>query len=298
MEKIQKSIKVKKSFSLAQFLTMVFFILYTATIIFMFSWAFINAVKDPLLYYANSWNIPSSPTFANFITAYDYFRYPITDAYGVWYAKLPDMFLNSVLYAGGGALASCLTIALTAYLTARFPYKLSKIIYVVCFVALILPIIGNLPSQLQIAKALGLYDSIVGMWIMRANFLSTYYLIFHAFFSSIPQSYFEAAKIDGANNWQILIQIAVPFAVKLFTAVYILVFIGMWNDYETPNMWLPSHPVLSVGLLNFSESTEGAISSMPVQLAGALIVSLPAFLLFFVFRNTLVGNVTMGGLKE
>lgn len=294
---IEKTKKIS-SFSPTQFLSLLFFILYTISILFMFGWAIINSVKDPLDYYSDSWNFPSKPTFENFVTAYRYFRYPITDSIGVWYAMMPDMFLNSLLYAGGCAFASCITIAITAYLTARYNYKLSRIIYVVCLIALVLPIIGNLPSQLHVAKFFGLYDSIIGMWIMRANFLSTYYLIFHALFSSVPQSYFEAAKIDGANNLQIMWNIGVPFGFKLFIAVYILVFIGIWNDFETPNMWLPTHPVLSVGLLKFGESTEGAVSSMPVQLAGALIVSIPAFLLFFVFRNTLVGNVAVGGLKE
>jgi len=294
-----KKNSIKEKPSIFRGLTFIFFVLYTITIIFMFSWAFINSFKTDIEFYISVWNLPEFFSIDNYLIAIENFEVQVTDTiHGATMIGFFRMCLNSILYALGCAIAQITTILITSYLTAKFDYKYSKILYGVCFVCLILPIIGNTPSQLMFARFFKLYDSIVGMWILKANFLSTYYLIFHAFFRSVPDAYFEAAKIDGANNFQMLIRIAFPFASKLFMTLVILVFIGIWNDYETPNMWLPNHPVVAVGLLQYNQSTAPAISSTPMKLAGSLIVSVPAFLVFFIFRNTLIGNISNGGLKE
>ena len=114
----------------------------------------------------------------------------------------------------------------------------------------------------------------------------------------MPQDYMDAAKVDGANNYSVYFRIALPMASKMFLTIALLVFVGKWNEYEGPTLFLPSHPVLAVGLINYSNSYKADVSNIPMKLAGALIVSLPMFIIFLCFRNKLMGNISMGGLKE
>ena len=66
-------------------------------------------------------------------------------------------------------------------------------------------------------------------------------------------------------------------------------FIANWNDFQTPLLYLPSHPTLAVGLFNFQGSTVNDISSTPLKLAGALMVFIPTFIIFIFFTKTTYG---------
>ena len=125
-------------------------------------------------------------------------------------AEMPDgsqqevalwsLYTNGLLYALGCAFAQTAVACVTAYFCARYKYKFSKIMYGTVLVVMIIPIVGSLPSEIQMAKTLRLYNQMWGLWIMKANFLGMYFLVFYEYFKSLPDSYTEAAKIDGAGN--------------------------------------------------------------------------------------------------
>ena len=87
---------------------------------------------------------------------------------------------------------------------------------------MILPIIGAMPSELRILKSIGLYDTIFSGWILRANFLGVYFLVFHANFKAIPHSYAEAARIDGASKIQQVWHITLPGLLPTIVLMLIL----------------------------------------------------------------------------
>ena len=161
----------------------------------------------------------------------------------------------------------------------------------------LLPVVGSLPSQIQIAKDLNLYDSIWGMWLMKANFLSMYLLIFQGMFKAVPNDYTEAAKMDGASNFTICFKIMMPLVSKSFFTVYLLNFIGFWNDYQTPLIFMPNHPTVAYGLYLFNRSTDGALSTIPMKLTGSMIVMIPILIIFLIFQKRLTENELGGGIK-
>ena len=110
--------------------------------------------------------------FENYPIAFFNFYVQVEAGSGYRNVYMPEQFLNSILYAGGSALFATFIPCITGYLTAKFDYKFSRILTVVVIVCITLPIVGSLPSQIQVAKNLKLYDSIWGMWVMKANFLS------------------------------------------------------------------------------------------------------------------------------
>lgn len=68
-------------------------------------------------------------------------------------------------------------------------------------ITMVIPVVGSLPAEIRMAQSLGLYDQIWGMWILKANFLGMYFLVFYNIFKALPASYTEAAKIDGAREY-------------------------------------------------------------------------------------------------
>ena len=80
-----------------------------------------------------------------------------------------------------------------AYATARFDFRLSNVIYGIVLVTMVLPIVGNLPAEIQMTRQLHIYDTMWGAWILKANFLGMYYLVFFATFRGVPAALSEAA---------------------------------------------------------------------------------------------------------
>ncbi len=211
--------------------------------------------------------------------------------------SIPDMLGNSVIYSTLSSLAFTLCPVIVAYATARFKYGLSKIVYGFVIVTMALPIVGSMASEIRMLWNLGVYDTIFSMVILRFNFLSIYYLILHAQFSSIPMDYSESAKVDGASNFRTMVQIIIPQSINTIVTVFVLSFITYWNDYQIPLLYLPSYPTASFGIYDFVYNPNGASSLVPNQMAAILILTLPIVLVFIIFNKRIRVSVAMGGIK-
>ena len=147
------------------------------------------------------------------------------------------------------------------------------------------------------AKALGLFDKFYGLWLMKANFLGLYFLVFHGIFKTLPMAYTEAAKIDGAGNLAVLLRIILPLVRNTFFTIMLINFIAFWNDYQTPLIYMPSYPTIALGMFYMASTTENGLSTVPMRMTGAMLMLIPILVLFLCFHKRLLGNLTVGGLK-
>ena len=183
------------------------------------------------------------------------------------------------------------------YATARFRYKFSEYIYAFVLITMALPIVGSMPSEIAVAQKLRIFDTMPGMWILRANFLNTYFLIFYAQFRMIPRDYTEAAKIDGTNPFTIMTQIIVPLAATTTSTVFVLTFIGYWNDFQIPMVYIPSYPVAAYGMFVFQNTPIVEIANTPTRLAGICLLAFPIVIFYAFFNKKLNVNLSVGGIK-
>lgn len=292
-----KKLVTKQRLSVSTVFLLVILIAYSVSLFVPLIWAFTTSFKLQSDFRINILGFPNPPVW-NYGYLFKMFRTPTTDASGATvYVGLWKMLLNSVLYSLGCAFFNTLVPCLTAYLCARFNYRLSKIVYMTVIVTMILPIVGSMPAELQMAKNLGLYNNIWGLWIMKANFLGMYFLVFYAVFKSLPMAYTEAAKIDGANNVVILMRIILPLVKYSFFTVMLVNFIGFWNEYQVPLMFMPRYPTIAIGLFHMANMKENGMSTIPMRMTAAMLVFIPIFVIFLVFQKRLLGNLTMGGIK-
>ncbi len=276
---------------------LVLLILYAISLFALLLWGFITAFKSKFDFRINVVGLPKEWMW-NFKEVAQMFYVRVMTPNGTRDVGVAEMFLNGFLYALGSAFFATLVPCVTAYLCARFRYKFSSIIYTTVIVVMIIPIIGSLPAEISMAKTLGLYDQIWGIWLMKANFLGMYFLVFHAAFKSVPMAYTEAAKLDGASNFSILFRIMLPLVKNTFLTVMLVNFITFWNDYQTPLVYLPSHPTIAVGMYEMSRTTVNGMSSVPMRMAGSMMMLIPILVLFLCFQKRLLSNLTVGGVKE
>lgn len=288
----------RKKFSvvlLVLFLLMAFVAVFY---IFMLLWAGVSSFKHPWEFDDSAVAFPEVFYYKNYLSAFKSYTVEIFTAAGSKKIGTVQIIINTVLYAGGCAFLGTLMPCLTSYVVAKFKFRVLKLYYITVVICLTIPIIGGAASQLQIAKSLGMYDTIWGIWLMRGYFIGSYFLIFFSAFKMIPDSFAEAAKIDGAGNFTILFKLILPLISKTFTTIMLILFVNFWNEYQIPLMFTPSVPTLAVGLYKFCFSSNDEFGRPPIQLAGSMILFIPIFIIFIALQDKLMGNISMGGMKE
>lgn len=288
---------VKSKPNAATVTSFVLMAVYALIMIVLFVWALFSSVKTQLDFESNPFGLPTEWKFSNYLTALSKFSVPVMENGVSRKVYLPEMLLNSLLYSVGCTIVNTTVTCLVAYVTAKYNYRFSKVVYGIVIVTMILPVVGSLPSELEMARNLGIYDTIWGQLIMKANFLGMNYLIFYSAFKNLPWDYAEAAFVDGASHFHVMTRIMIPMVKPVISIVMLLAFIGYWNDYYVPMMFMPNHPVAAYGLYRFQQATDSAISNIPMKISGCMIVFAPIFVLFLAMKDKLIGNLTVGGLK-
>ena len=278
--------------------------MYSLSLIVTFGWGLINSVKDslffnvdPLLFSKNGTLFAGNMfNFANYFDAVNNFKVTIPYGTGQKVLDFPIMAVYSVIYSTGAAILQTVSCCAMAYISAKYDFKFSKVIYFIVVLTMVLPIVGALPSELHVLKMLGIYDSFAGSFAIAFTFQGVHFMIFHAVFKAVPKDYTEASMLDGAGHWRIFLSIILPLAKNAFFTVFLLKFIVYWNDYQAPLVYMPSFPTLAYGLHRFNFSA-GSVSTVPHKLAGCFIVFLPVFVIFIFAHNKLMGNISVGGIK-
>ena len=160
-----------------------------------------------------------------------------------------------------------------------------------------MPIVGSLPSEIKMSKILHFYDNMWGIFLMKVYFGGSTFLIFYASFKGVAKEYAEAARIDGASEFAIMIKIMFPLVGNTITTLLLLAFIGYWNDYYTPMIFLPSSPTIAYGLYRFQGNTGTESSGITVKLAACSILIVPIIALFIALRKKILTNISIGGVK-
>lgn len=278
---------------------LIFLIVYCITLFGLIYWGVITAFKDydKDYYMNNTYGLPRE-WIESFTYIFTKFGIGVQKSDGsIGYALLPEILLNSFLYSAGSAFFKTLIPCITAYACSRFNFKLGKFIYTCVIVAMIIPIVGSLPSEIKVASALGLYNSIPGMWVMKANMLGMYFLVMYNAFKSMPNEYVEAAKIDGANNFQVFARIGLPLIATTFGTVFLINFVEYWNDYQTPLIYLVDHPTMGLSLYTLYSGGSLIAKNPQFTISFSIVLVAPTLILFLFTHKKLMSNITVGGLK-
>ena len=292
---------VKRSFKTTSPLYIVLFILlflYTAFMLYLMFWGIITSLKDIGEFNDNVLGLPQQPTFNNFIRIWQNF-YVRVNVNGVLEVRfIEDMLINTLLIAGVGSLIVAFVPCIVAYAVTRFNFKFNKVLRGIVIITMILPIIGSTPAHIKLLRDIGLYDTIIGNWIEKISFLGMNFLIYEAAFQVIPKDFVEAAYMDGASETKLFTKIMFPMVGTIFATIYLISFIASWNNYQSMLLLQPTHPTLAVGVYELSRTQINDLNNVPTRMAGCVILLVPVLTVFIAFRKKIMGNITLGGVKE
>jgi raffinose/stachyose/melibiose transport system permease protein/N-acetylglucosamine transport system permease protein len=284
-----KKIKTRRSFSAQKAVfavVLTVFALYAVTLIFPLLWLLMNSFRSKIEFFFEPLSFPKIWNVKNYITIFSEFN-------------IFSMFINSILLSAGGTFAAVMSSSMAAYVVSKYKFKARNAIYVLAITLMIIPSTGSIAAQYRLMNDTGLAGTHIGMIILYAGGFGTNFFLLYGYFKSVSWSYAEAAQIDGAGNLQVFIRVMLPQALPALFSVGIISFIGCWNDYFAPFLYLKNFPTLAVGIQLLSEEiTIGAnASDYPALFAAMVISTVPIITLFAIFQKTIISNTVAGGLK-
>ncbi|MBO5926194.1 MAG: carbohydrate ABC transporter permease [Clostridia bacterium] len=211
---------------------------------------------------------------------------------------IADYISNSILYAVVASIIRTFSPMTVAYLCSKYKCKFASVVHVFVIFVITTPIVGGVTGTLNLARQLGLFDNWAGTFIRSIGFANTYFLIFFSFFEGASNTFAEAAEIDGASQFRVMVTIYFPLAKAMFSTVLLLTFVAAWNDYNTSLMFLPTHLTLAYAIYYFTSTGASENDSAPFRIAAAMLLAIPVLVIFVIFKNKLMGNLSLGGLKE
>src|SRR6478752_4249142 len=207
---------------------------------------------------------------------------------------------NSGIFTIGVILGTIVFGLLAGYALAVLHWRGRGAIFALALLVQVVPFqLLMIPLYVMIARDFGLSDSYLGM-ILPFFINSTAVVIFRQYFLQLPKELFDAARIDGANEFRLLWSVALPLVRPALLTVVLLTFIGPWNEFLWPFLITKeaSMQPLAVSLANFI-STIAASTANPfgAMLAGAVVLAAPAILLFLLTQRYFLSNDIGSGVK-
>ena len=213
-------------------------------------------------------------------------------------ARIGRAFVNSIIVSLGTVALVVGTSALAAYPLARMPFPGRNLVFVVIVGSLMIPNAVVLVPQYVLVQQLGWLSTYQGLIVPEAAMTFAFgVFLLRQFFLTMPRELEDAARIDGANAWQVFSKIVVPLSQPVLAALAIFAFRSAWNDFLWPLIAVNKAEMfplpVALALLRGAYSSE---SYGPIM-AGAALSALPLLLVFLVANRRIVEGVRLSGLK-
>ncbi len=205
------------------------------------------------------------------------------------------LFMNTVLMTLARTAGQVFFCSLAGYAFARLHFR-GRIFFFGLFLSVMMvPPQMFLIPQYEIMQSLGLLNTVAAL-ALPGMFSAFGTFLMRQFFMQLPLELEEAARLDGANPWQIYWRIMLPLSAPGMLALGLLVAIWSWNDLLWPLVVNtdPEKMPLSAGLATLRGEH---LTNYPVLMAGALMASLPLIIAFIIFQRRLIEGIAFTGLK-
>lgn len=229
--------------------------------------------------------IPTNPTVQNYIEGWKG-------------ADFGLFFKNSLFITIIATVGTVLSSAFVAYGFARFKARFSGLLFTILLATMMLPTQVTLIPQYLMYNKLGMVNTyfplLIPSWLGGGAFNI---FLFIQFFRTLPKELDEAAKIDGANSFQIFTKIMLPAVKPVMLAVLVMSLVYNWNDFFSPLIYLNDNKKFTIAIgLQFFKGSQGNVQ-IGQMMAMSLVALLPVLIIFAVCQKYFIQGIKMSGLK-
>lgn len=269
---------------------LIYLLLCSGALLFLIPFYFVvngSLKTDPEVQAGEFISPTNAPMFSNYPKALSKDRWSFRPA-----------LANTVVVTTLTVFGQILSCSLVGFGFARFRFRGRSILFMIMLSTMMLPAQVTMIPVFVLFKTLGMVDSfwplVIPAWLASPFFV----FMFRQFFSQIPEELLEAARIDGCSNWRIYWQMMLPLSGPVIAIVAIYTFLGAWNDFMGPLIYLnsPENRTLSLWLNSFKG--QYGITDAHLLMAASVVCMLPCVILFFAAQKYFVESVASTGLKS
>ena len=273
----------KTKFSLSKFFLYLFLILGAVIMVFPFYWMITGAFKTSIeiQMIPPVW-LPKHFNLDNFKEA-------------LRMAPFARYFLNSLI-----AMVSCVTLCtfttiLGAFAFSKLNFPGRHIIFGLILGLMMVPFEMIVITNYRTIIDLGIYNTILALIVPFTSSIFYMYIL-KGFFDSVPDSLYQAARVDGCSNWKYLWRVLVPIAKPSLVTIILLNAIASWNSFLWPMLAVSDRELRTLPFGLYAFVSEGGARTELMMAASTMIV-IPMIILFLFARKQIVNGVSRGGLK-
>lgn len=215
----------------------------------------------------------------------------------VWtHEKVPfwKLYLNSLTIAGVGTVGELIIASMAGYSLSKINYKGRDLIFVLMLITMMIPAQATIIPKYVLFQEMDLYNNLWAL-ILPAWFNVTSIFLLKQFYASLPGDLMEAAKIDGANHFQIWWKVMLPLTKPAMVTCAVLAFINSWNEYLSAIVFLPEakNYTVSQGIQYWMQMSDE--HNLMMTAAASAIV--PVVVLFLFTQRYFVESIATTGVK-
>ncbi len=266
--------------------SVVYIILFVGSLALLapFLWQLTSSLKpkDQIFKFPPQW-IPSPWTWSNYSNAFTALPFNV-------------YFRNTMTIEVGVIVGQLISVTLVAYGFARLRAPGKNLLFIVLLSTMMLPYVVTLVPTYVVWARIGLVNTFWPL-ILPAFFGNPYFtFLLRQFFLGIPVEMEEAARIDGANTWQMIWRIFVPLSTAVLATMVIFTFIDKWHDFLGPLIYLNDSGLFTLALgINFFKGQYSTDWNYLMAASTALII--PPLLIFFFAQRFFIEGIQLGGVK-
>lgn len=204
-------------------------------------------------------------------------------------------FVNSMVAAGANAALVVSTSTLAGFALARMRFRGRNVVFAAVVATLFVPpVILVIPNYLIVGELAWLNTLLAVIIPTAASAFGVFFM--RQFFLNLPAELEEAARLDGANQWQTFLQVALPLARPALATLALLAFLTNWNDFLWPVyvLFSPEMQTLPAGLSTLQSANAVRYDLL---MAGAVVASAPVLALYIFLQRYIIEGVSRSGLK-
>lgn len=204
---------------------------------------------------------------------------------------------NTVVVAVSGSVGCVFLALLGAYFFARYKMPFSNVLWAAFLLLMLLPGVANIVTLFNLLKSLSLLNTLWALIILAISGGQVFCLfVLRNFIEDLPKDLFEAAEMDGASHFAQLVNIVIPMSGPIIGTLFILQFLGTWNDFLMPLIVLrdPELFTIGVGLIYLDGEY---VKQWGQIMAAFFMASLPIIIIFLFTMKLFVRGLSSGALK-
>lgn len=205
----------------------------------------------------------------------------------------PQWFFNTLYIASFSCIISTFLVILTAYSISRFEFKMRRPLMKTTMVLGMFPSFMSMIAVYLLMTQFHLINQRWGLILIYSATAPMGYLTQKGFFDTIPKAIDEAARIDGATNFQVFTKINLPLSKPIIVYTALTSFTWPWSDYILPKMLLKEKNLytVAIGLMNLDETQFTRFA------AGSVFIGVPIIILYFFLVRYMVDGMSAGAVK-